>query len=236
VRDLALDIPGATRVFEKMGIDYCCGGGASLDEACTAAGIEQEDVLRALEDASRKQTGSSDLKIWQNTPLDIFADYIVEKHHVFTKNEITRLELLLAKVCAAHAERHPELLELRKLFKQLAEELLVHMMKEERVLFPYVKQIQTAHASAGQLGTPPFQTVKNPIRMMMQEHDAAGEMLTQMRRITSNYNVPSDGCISYATLSGALLEFEEDLHQHIFLENSILFPRAIELEAALRKV
>src|SRR5688572_6992427 len=138
VRDLAVEIPGATRIFEKLGIDYCCGGAVSLDNACISAGITTAEVVHALAQVSQNQSQANDLKDWQSAPLSELITYIVDKHHIFTKEELVRLDALLVKVCAAHDERHPELLRLQELFKSLSEELVPHMMKEERVLFPYI--------------------------------------------------------------------------------------------------
>jgi regulator of cell morphogenesis and NO signaling len=234
VRELALEIPGATRIFEQMGIDYCCGGAASLENACASAGITTADVVRALGEANQHQTQAGELKDWQTAPLSRLINYILEKHHVFTRQELLRLDALIAKVWTAHGERHPELLRLQELFKNLDEDLVPHMMKEERVLFPYIMQMEIALKNHEPVLVPPFTTVRNPVRMMSLEHDNAGALLREMRCVSSDYTVPSDGCVSYQTLYQALKEFEEDLHQHIFLENNILFPRAVEMEASLR--
>jgi regulator of cell morphogenesis and NO signaling len=233
VRDLALEIPGATRVFENMGIDYCCGGAATLESACASAGIMTADVVRALAEASEHRSKSGGLKDWQSAPLSDLINYILEKHHVFTKQELLRLDALILRVCSAHGERHPELLRLQELFKSLNADLEPHMLKEERVLFPYIIRMEAAVENHDSLSLPPFMTVRNPIRMMSLEHDNAGELLREMRRASSDYAVPADGCVSYQTLYQALKEFEEDLHQHIFLENNVLFPRAVEMEAKL---
>ena len=233
VRDLALEIPGATRIFEKMGIDYCCGGAASLETACASAGLATADVVRALGEASANQPQTGQLKDWQSAPLSKLINYILEKHHVFTKQELLRLDALLIKVCNAHGERHPELLNLQELFKSLNADLGPHMMKEEMMLFPYINRMEAALENHEMMPPPPFMTVRNPVRMMSLEHDHAGELLREMRRVSSDYTVPADGCVSYQTLYQALREFEEDLHQHIFLENSVLFPRAVEMEAQL---
>jgi regulator of cell morphogenesis and NO signaling len=233
VRELAIEIPGATRVFEKMGIDYCCGGAASLETACASAGVQTEDVVRALSQAGQTPVRAEDFSHWQTAPLSALIDHIQETHHVFTKEELTRLDALLNKVYDAHGERHPELAHLRSLFKSLADELAPHMMKEERVLFPYIARMEEAAGRAEPVTPPPFMTVRNPVRMMSMEHDNAGALLGEMRRTASNYEAPADGCMSYRTLYQALQELEEDLHKHIFLENSILFPRAVEMEAGL---
>ncbi|HKG21759.1 MAG TPA: iron-sulfur cluster repair di-iron protein [Blastocatellia bacterium] len=235
VGEMAVEIPEATRVFEKMGIDYCCGGGKSLEEASFKAGVSIEAITQALEEAAQSRTGDGEFKDWQAAALFELTAYIVKKHHVFTRDELDRLEPLMDKVCSAHGRNHSELLRVGELFQGLKQELITHMQKEEKVLFPYVEQMEQAAGNHGHVAMPFFGTVRNPVRMMMVEHDAAGEILDTIRKITSDYRVPEEACISYRTLYQALEAFERDLHQHIHLENNILFPRAIEIEAALRQ-
>ena len=232
VRDLALEIPGATRVFEKIGIDYCCGGQRSLADVCAKAEVTIEDVMKSLELAKESHSAGDEPNFLTATLAELI-DHIVDKHHVFTKNEIERLRGLLNKVCGVHGQNHPELQTLRTLFETFSVELGPHMIKEEQVLFPYVERMEAAVHNKRPVIPPPFRTVANPVRMMMQEHDDAGEFLRKMRRITSNYTPPEDACVSYQTLYQALDAFEKDLHQHIHLENNILFPRAVELEASV---
>ena len=230
VRELAVSLPGATRVFELMGIDYCCGGNRTLADACQAFNVQIQDVARSLEEAGRADHPNDQTIIWQTKSLAALSSHIVDTHHVFTRQELERLEKLLDKVCSRHGENHTELPQIQKLFLKLKQDLLQHMLKEEQVLFPYVKLMESAIASAGKIPPPFFITVQNPVRMMMNEHDTAGDLLREMRSISGNYVPPSDACISYQTLYQALAEFEADLHQHIHLENNILFPRAVEME------
>lgn len=234
VAELALDVPGATRVFERAGIDYCCGGQRSLADACATAGVSVTEMLNSLESAIPPDTPSQEPNFAAATLTEIM-DHIVETHHVFTKNEIVRLRDLIAKVQAVHGDNHPELASIRASFQTLAAELEPHMMKEERVLFPYISGMAEAVSAEHAVSTPPFGTVGNPVRMMMLEHEGAGYLLKQMRQLSSNYTPPPDACISYQTLYQALDEFEKDLHQHIHLENNILFPRAVEMEAKIRR-
>lgn len=231
VRELALEIPGATRVFESMGIDYCCGGHRSLADACVAAGVTAESVMNSLEHANGSPAEFEEPNFLTATLAELI-DHIVEKHHVFTRTEIERLRLLIEKVNNVHGQNHTELARLRSLFETLSAELEPHMMKEERVLFPYVVQMEDAMRRERTHADPPFGTVANPVRMMMLEHEAAGELLKKMREVSGNYTIPPDACISYQTLYQALDAFEKDLHQHIHLENNILFPRAVEMEGA----
>lgn len=234
VRELAVAMPGATRIFEEFGIDYCCGGSRSLTDACQAAQVSVEEVLSSLEQAQSSAQANEQAIDWQTAPLTALASYIVDKHHVFTKQELTRLEQLLAKVYSVHGQNHPELLRLQALFQTLSQELTPHMLKEEQVLFPYINRLEEALSEKRAVPPPFFGTVRNPVRMMMLEHETAGEVLSEMRAASNNYTVPQDACISYQTLYEALAAFEEDLHQHIHLENNILFPRAQEVESAAR--
>jgi regulator of cell morphogenesis and NO signaling len=231
VREIAVGLPGATRIFEKLGIDYCCGGTRPLTEACLAAEVSPETVVALLEEADNSVPNSTPGRDWSTAPLSDLAAYIVTKHHGFTREELTRLSNLLAKVGSVHGENHPELRELQAIFQELKEELTSHMHKEEQILFPYIENLEAAVERGELVPTPFFGTVRNPVRMMMQEHDDAGQALRGLRQASSNYQIPPDGCISFRTLYQALEEFEKDLHQHIHLENNILFPRAAELEA-----
>lgn len=233
VREVAVKMPESTRIFEQFKIDYCCGGNQSLTTACASAGIDVHQVMEMLGAVSDSK--SQDAADFRNASVGHLVEHIVNTHHVFTKSEMDRLDALTEKVINAHGENHPELLQLRELFRALCMDLKPHMFKEEQVLFPYM----TAMTQAAEQQRPgpfaPFGTVNNPVRMMMREHDVAGELLRELRALTSDYTVPPDACISYQTLFAALENFEKDLHQHIHLENNILFPKALELEQSLNR-
>jgi len=230
VGELAVEVPNATREFEKLGIDYCCGGSRTLGEACAEAKISVEDALTRLQTglaAAQPKPGRE----WKNEPLTELITHICNTHHVFVRQECPRIEKLAEKVVSVHGASHPELLQVQELFGDLANELSVHLMKEEQVLFPYVIRMEEAAIAKEPVPPAMFGTVVNPVRMMMQEHDGAGAALKQLREITGNYAVPADACFSYTTLYEALQAFEGDLHQHIHLENNILFPRAVAIES-----
>jgi len=229
VRDLALDSPSATRVLEKLGIDYCCGGNQTLEQACRAANLPISQVLDSLAEAERTSQGGSD-RDWQREPLADLVAHIKSTHHKFVREETARLGPLFEKVCSVHGKNHPELLEMQDTFDALAQELAMHMMKEEMILFPYIVRMEEALIQKEPILPPPFGTVKNPVAMMVHEHDSAGEALRTLRQASGGYAPPPDACVSYQTLYRALADFEADLHQHIHLENNILFPRAIEME------
>ena len=228
VRDVAINSPHATRVLEKLKIDYCCGGDRQLGEACATAGVELAALEQMLEDTGTLVSDSR--PDFQTLSAAELIKYILDTHHVFTKTEMARLEALTTKVVSAHGENHSELHALKTLLRQLCDDLTHHMFKEEQILFPFIVKMEQSRLEDRRAPFAPFGTVNNPIRMMMIEHDAAGEILRELRLLTSDFTVPADGCISYQTLYQALEAFEQDLHQHIHLENNILFPKAVALE------
>ena len=232
VGELALEIPGATRVFEKLGIDYCCGGGQTLEQACQAAHVSITQAEDSLAEAGRVASAAQPARNWQAEPLSELLAHIRNTHHAYTREEIARLGPLFDKVCAVHGKNHSELLRLREVFSGLAEELTTHLMKEEMVLFPYILRMEEAVVAKEPVLPPPFGSVRNPVAMMLSEHDGAGSALRNMRQISGGYAAPPDACVSFQTLYQALAAFEADLHQHIHLENNVLFPRAIEMEPA----
>jgi regulator of cell morphogenesis and NO signaling len=230
VRELALENPAATRVFEKLGIDYCCGGNKSLEEACRAAKLPIAQVLDSLETAGKSASAAQKDHDWQSEPLADLVAHISATHHKYVREEIARMGPLFDKVCAVHGKNHPELLDVQATFRGLAEELTMHLSKEEVVLFPYVLRLEESFLQHEPALPAPFGSVRNPISMMEREHDSAGNALRVMRAASSGYTPPPDVCVSYQTLYRALADFEADLHQHIHLENNILFPRAVAME------
>jgi regulator of cell morphogenesis and NO signaling len=230
VREWALENPAATRVLEKLGIDYCCGGNRSLDQACRAANLPMDQVLNLLETAEQTARTAQNQHDWRREPLTDLVAHIKSTHHKYTREEITRFGPLFVKVCSVHGKNHPELVQIRTTFASLAQELTMHMMKEEMVLFPYVIRMEEAVIQHEPVLPPSFGSVQNPVSMMEHEHDSAGAALRAMREASSGYSAPPDACVSYQTLYKALAEFEADLHQHIHLENNILFPRAVAME------
>src|SRR5437868_3019575 len=232
VRELALENPALTRVFEKLGIDYCCGGKKSLGEACRAANLDMHQVVAALEQTSQPAVAIQKEESWRAEPLAAVIAHIQNTHHKYTREEIARLGPLFEKVCSVHGRNHPELLQVHEAFKGLAQELSTHMMKEEMVLFPYIIRMEAAVAEKESPAPAPFGSVQNPVAMMEHEHDSAGNALRVMKQASNGYSAPIDSCISYQTLYRALAAFEADLHQHIHLENNVLFPRAVAMEQA----
>jgi regulator of cell morphogenesis and NO signaling len=231
VRELAIEIPNATRTFEKLGIDYCCGGSRSLRDACHHAHVTLENVLGELEQGSTlKPATETARQDFASGTLGELVEHIIGTHHVYVKQELPRLQQLLKKVVAVHGAAHPELAAIQQIFQGVSEELSSHMMKEEHILFPYIVALENAVSNGRPRPRPAFGTVSNPVHMMELEHDSAGAALKEIGALSSNYEAPESACFSYRTLYTALKEFETDLHQHVHLENNILFPRAIAME------
>jgi regulator of cell morphogenesis and NO signaling len=232
VREVAVENPAATRVFERFGIDYCCGGNQALEQACEHAGVSFNEVVDSLEMEQEIARAVKQVHDWRSEPLSELITHIKNTHHKYTREESVRLATLLEKVCSVHGKNHPELLEIRETFACLSQELTTHIMKEEMVLFPYIERMEESVIQGEPVLPAPFGSVQNPVAMMEHEHDSAGDALRLIRKASSDFALPSDACISYQTLYKALAAFEADLHQHIHLENNILFPRAIALEKA----
>jgi regulator of cell morphogenesis and NO signaling len=234
VREIAIEVPYAPRLFESLGIDYCCGGKRPLTEACAASGIALETVVERFQQAEKEAgTRTADAeKNWAKSPAGEVIAQILNSHHVYVREQSPRLQALFAKVATKHGERHPELIHARELFDDLAGELAVHLMKEEQILFPYILRMEESRVGGEPVPPSCFGTVRNPIAMMFSEHDNAGEILKQIRRETNDLKAPEDACVSFQSLYRDLLAFEADLHQHIHLENNILFPLALAMEGA----
>jgi regulator of cell morphogenesis and NO signaling len=232
VREVAVENPAATRVFERFGIDYCCGGNQGLEQACQMAGVSFDEVIDSLEMDQETALAAKPVHDWQSEPLGDLITHIKTTHHKYTRAESVCLTALLQKVCLVHGKNHPELHGIRETFAWLSQELTTHLMKEEMVLFPYIERMEESVIQSEPVVPGPFGTVQNPVAMMEHEHDSAGAALRSIRKASNNFAPPADACISYQTLYKALADFEADLHQHIHLENNILFPRAIAMEKA----
>ena len=227
--DLVQDDPRITPVLDRFGLDYCCRGYRTLQEASIDQHVAVSDVLEELQ-AIGPRPDTCDAAAW--TDLPGLIRHIVTRHHRYVREHQPVLQALLDKLVKRHGAGHPELIEVRVLFESLSEEMLQHMNKEENILFPYIETL--ANTSAGQPRPPsPFGTILNPIRAMEQEHLEAGNLLERLRALTSAYQAPADACMSYRLCFEGLAQFESDLHQHVYLENYVLFPRAIAMEGAL---
>lgn len=229
VREIALEMPLTTKVFENYKIDYCCGGHRNFSEACEIAGVETENVLREISECL-KTSDESELAKIQEASLKDLIEHIENTHHVFTRDEIKNLVPLMIKVANKHGEHNPQLFVLEEFFTELCADLAPHLMKEEQILFPYITQLENYKNGNNFVSMPCFGSVRNPVGMMMREHDTAGDILRKMREVSNNYKLPEGACPSFTALYTRIEALEKDLHQHIHLENNVLFPRAMALE------
>ena len=226
VREIAIQNPASVPVFEALGIDYCCGGKQSLEEACRRANVPVEKALKMLSATEPPQAARN----WTEASTAELTGHIVEQHHRYVRSESPRLVAMLDKVVDRHAAAHPELRFIRELFGAMTGELFIHMVKEENVLFPYFVQMEVAAREGRPVPRAMFGSVEMPISRMLADHDDAGALLARMRTLSVDYAAPADACPTYRALYHGLEEFERDLHQHVHLENNILFPRALEAE------
>jgi regulator of cell morphogenesis and NO signaling len=228
VGQLVVERPARAAVFERLGIDYCCGGKSRLSDACAGRGLDPDAVLRALTapDATSPPEDGTD---WSAAPMSALVDHILESHHLYLREELPRLSERMAKVVRAHGEQRPELATLQQVFESFRAELEAHMLKEERVLFPLCRALEAARE------LPEFHcgSVRNPIWVMTLEHEDAGEALRVMRELSDQFTPPSNACNTYRALLDGLAELEQDMHRHVHEENNILFPRAVTAEARL---
>lgn len=222
----------AAAVFQKYGIDFCCGGARTVEDACRA---KQIDAIEVLDDVAREcataDAAAPQYTTWEPSAL---VAYIISKHHAYVRKSLQAITAYTQKLVKVHGPHHPELLQVDRLFAGVAAEMTSHIMKEERILFPFIVELQEAAARGGPAPFIPFGTVANPIHMMEEEHESAGSAMARIRELTSNYTVPDDGCTTYRAGLQELEAFEQDLHAHVHLENNILFPKALKLEADLR--
>lgn len=216
-------------VFESMGIDFCCGGKKSLEEACEKEGVALEEVQTALQNLNQQAGSAPVAEAASDWPLDLLADYIEKVHHAFVNEQIPTILQHAEKVATVHGKKHPEFVKVAMLFQEGAGALTAHMKKEEFVLFPAVRNLAKGKFPISNV----FQRIEMPVSQMEQEHDAEGERFRTIRELTHNYTPAEEACNTTRVLLEELKAFEEDLHKHIHLENNILFPRAVEMEKAL---
>jgi regulator of cell morphogenesis and NO signaling len=214
-------------VFKKNGIDFCCGGKVSVKAICEKKNIGYDKIKQELEAIDQPNDDSVDFKSWN---LETLVDHIVNKHHVYVAENIPLINQYAMKVSKVHGDANPEVVLINRLFKNISEELTTHMFKEENILFPYIKNLALCERGEINFTPPHFGSIKNPIQMMESDHDQVGNYGFRIAELSSNYMPPEHACNTYRVLYAKLKEFEDDLHQHIHLENNILFPRAIELE------
>lgn len=211
----------SAEIFKNAGIDFCCGGKKSLDEACREVKIDKDNILDQLGSLNDVPViYSLNYKAWEPGFL---SDYIVNTHHLFVRKNLPELVFYTQKIASVHGEHHPELAEVASLFLQINNELLQHLKNEEEVLFPAIKEVVTINSEKSK------KVIVSEIERMVGEHEFAGSAMDTINKITDRYKVPEDGCNTYRVAFGLLKQFEDDLHIHVHLENNILFPKALRL-------
>lgn len=217
-------------VFKKHGIDFCCGGGISIKKACKKNNVNFDTIVNELNQLESKTSYATDYNNWE---LDFLIDFIVNTHHKYVEENLTLLKQYGDRVAKVHGHHYTELLEIKNLIHEVSDELAAHMKKEELILFPFIKKLVQAVKNNTTVETPHFGTVNNPIKMMEEDHDNAGDIFKRISKLTNKYQTPDGACNTFKALYSKLEEFEDDLHQHVHLENNILFPKAKKLESVL---
>jgi len=227
---LALGHPSRAHVLARHHLDFCCGGKRTLRQACEDSRLDLPTVLHELSAAEPSAREAGPHVDWAEETLPALVDHIVDTHHAYTRAAFVRIRPLMAKVVGHHGERHPVLQEVQRLYQSLVDDLGPHLLKEERILFPFIRALADGLLSS----PPPFGTAAHPVRMMMFEHESAGGLLAELVEATHDFEVPPDTCTSFQALYAALAELRSDLLIHISLENNVLFPRVLAEEEAWR--
>jgi regulator of cell morphogenesis and NO signaling len=221
---VASDMRTAT-IFKKYGIDFCCAGGKPITEACQGKEVEATTIFNEIESLDIEKAETD----YNTMDLDVLANHILGVHHTYVKESTPIIIEFADKVAKVHGNAQPETIEIAKLFREVGMELQQHMLKEENILFPHIINMVIAKRNGATIDIP-FGSVQNPIKMMEMEHDAAGDIIKKIEKLSDYYTPPGHACNTYKALYHHLKEFQEDLHIHIHLENNILFPKAIEME------
>ena len=217
-------------IFKKNGIDFCCGGNIKVQEVCEKKGVDFNQLKNEIDSINEKPSNAHDFNTWD---LDFLADYIINTHHKYVIEANDLIIQYSDKVAKVHGHHYTEVVEINKLFHALSNELKMHMHKEEMMLFPYIKELAIAKKNGVAVNPPPFGTIQNPINMMEVEHDGAGNIIKNITELSNNFIPPEEACNTFKALYAKLDEYQNDLFQHIHLENNILFPKAIALENEL---
>ena len=230
VADYVTENIKTAHIFKNHGIDFCCGGNISIEKACAKKNVNQEVLEKELNQVDAVRDVIEDYNKWE---LDFLMIYIENVHHTYVKESMPLISEYANKVAKVHGHHYSQVLKINQLFHEVANELLAHMQKEEEILFPFIKQLVDAKKEENKSVSAPFGTVNNPIRMMEQEHESAGDIFKEIATLTNNYTPPAEACNTFKALYAKIDEFERDLHKHIHLENNILHPKAIILEKEL---
>ncbi|MGB0404052.1 MAG: iron-sulfur cluster repair di-iron protein [Salibacteraceae bacterium] len=219
-------------VFKKHGIDFCCGGQRLISDVCKDQKLNFDSVITELELVLTTHKTEHNFNSWS---ISFLIDYIENNHHSYLNENLPIILQYAEKVATVHGDSHPETIEIFKLFKSIVNELTTHLKKEELMLFPNAKRLEKAIKEDLEFKLPPFEKFENPISAMENDHDLAGDLCKKISELSNNYQPPKDACNTYIVLYAKLKEFEDDLHKHVHLENNILHPKLIKLEAMLEQ-
>ena len=231
--EIVIQYPFSANVFEKYRLDFCCGGKKTLFAACAENGLVINIVRQDLEKAFDANVIRNGKIGFQEMDLGLLMDYIESNHHAYVRHALPVIALHLEKVVKAHGKNHPEMKQIAEHFEEVTEEMTLHMQKEEKMLFPFIRDMVRSSAEQNTVTPPAFKTVRNPISVMEFEHERAGKMMEKIRTLCSGYTAPADACTTFRLSLAELDEFERDLHKHVHLENNILFPKAVKIEEEL---
>ncbi|MFN2441553.1 MAG: DUF542 domain-containing protein [Thermoanaerobaculia bacterium] len=231
VAEIAYEFPWSMRIFDRLGIDYlCCNATQSLRKAALGAGIDEAALRDTILVTS---PGSEPDRDWSGIRPAEIVDHILAKHHEFTRSEIARLDPLVDRLVRLYGDRQPELLVVQRLFGQIRDELLPHMQREEMLLFPLIRALDRGlfDASMG-----PARAVRVPIQSMCREHEGAVRLFGELRCVTALYSISEDGCLLFRAVMQGLADLEQDVLEHTYLEDDILFPAVMKLQQATMAV
>jgi regulator of cell morphogenesis and NO signaling len=215
------------RVFEKYGIDFCCGGKTSLADACLERGIDPASIQGEIEAMKNEPLErSQNYAAWG---LPFLADYIVNTHHGYLNENTRQIAVYANKIAEVHGAKHPEVIEIARIFERIAADMEAHLREEEEVLFPAIKRVDAARKSGTEPDAGDLETLRGCLEKLNLEHDAIGDAIHAIRDLAQGYAIPGDACNTFAVTYRKLQEFEDDLHKHVHLENNILFPKAARL-------
>ena len=230
IGQLVKDDYRTAQVFQQNGLDFCCGGNRTIEQACAGKDVNTDEIIDEINQLKENGKEEANYDQWS---LDFLVDYIINNHHEFTRTKLPEIGKYAMKVAKVHGDRNQELKEIYQEFTMLHTEIFNHLDKEERILFPYIKQLVEADKKGVKPETPEFGEAANPIAMMETEHNEAGNSMTKIRKLSNDFTPPADACTTYRILYQNLEAFEKDLHKHVHLENNILFPKVLELESQL---
>ncbi len=227
VGDIVTDDYRTAEIFEKHGIDFCCGGKATLADACREQGVDPAALVREIEGLAQAPVDRS--RNYSAWTLSFLADYIVNTHHAYLKENDEQIAAYARKIAAVHGERHPEVIRIAAIFEKIAQEMVGHLREEEEVFFPALKRAEAAVVAGKTPDANDRETIRQSLVRLHREHEEVGDAIHTIRRLSQGYALPADACNTFTLAYRKLQEFEDDLHKHVHLENNILFPKAARL-------